>query len=234
MGSPNHIIALRQFLTNPQIDPCKELVLEVGSKNYGNTADFKTALGIPKENYIGVDMEAGENVDLVLDFTQPFEIIDRALAGKRFSLIICCSVLEHCSQPFRMAENIQKLLTPNGYVFIAAPFVWRIHAYPDDLFRYTPSGLKVLFSECEFLGEKMATGKLGEIDNLSPRHHFFRIETDDLTRSFDHKRSFGIKLTVLILKLCKALSGKLPLHRYEHLYPSVETILIGRKKETRP
>jgi len=82
MGSPNHIIALQQFLTNPQIDPCKELVLEVGSKNYGNTADFKTALGISKENYIGVDMEDGENVDLVLDFTQPFDVIDRALGGK--------------------------------------------------------------------------------------------------------------------------------------------------------
>lgn len=232
MGSPNHIIALQQFFSSPGIDPCKEQVLEVGSKNYGNTADFKTALGISEENYIGVDMEAGNNVDIVLDFTLPFEWIDKALGGKRFTFIICCSVLEHCSQPFKMAENIQKLLAPGGYIFIAAPFVWRVHAYPDDLFRYTPSGLKTLFQECEFLGEKMATGKLGEIDNLSPNHHFFRIETDDLPRAIRHKRSFGIKVSILLLKFCKMIGEKIPLQRYPHLYPPVETILIGIKKET--
>ena len=231
MGSPNHIIALKQFLKETGINLSFESVLEVGSKNYGNTADFKSEFNISQSNYTGIDMEAGENVDLVLDFTQPFEVLDKALEGKRFNLIICCSVFEHCSQPFRMAENIQRLLKSTGHVYVAAPFVWRIHAYPDDLFRYTPSGLKVLFSDCEFIGEKMATGKLGEIDNLSPHHHFFRIETDDLPRAINHKRTIGVKISILILKLCKIFGGRLPLQRYPHLYPAVETILIGRKKE---
>ena len=53
----------------------KELVgpyLEVGSKDYGSTQDLRT-LFLDRDKYIGVDMQAGPKVDVVLDLTRKFE-----------------------------------------------------------------------------------------------------------------------------------------------------------------
>ena len=118
-------------------------VLEVGSKNYGDTQDFRSLTGLC--DYIGVDMSPGDGVDCVVDLAAPFDVVDQKLKGKRFNTILCFSVLEHCDNPFQMANTISKLLMPNGSLFVGVPFVWRLHGYPDDYWRFTPSGVKKLF-----------------------------------------------------------------------------------------
>src|SRR5207248_659352 len=82
--------------------------LEVGSKNYGSTQDLRRLFS-GRGKYVGVDMAAGNGVDVVLDLTRDFAEVDRALSGERFGSIFCLSVLEHCDQPFRMADNLTRL-----------------------------------------------------------------------------------------------------------------------------
>ena len=62
-----------------------------------------------------------------------------------FDLIVCCSVLEHVDAPWLFANNVNNLSSKGGLLYIAVPFVWRFHAYPNDYFRYTHSGIKKLF-----------------------------------------------------------------------------------------
>ena len=46
------------------------------------------------ETYVGIDISEGKGVDLVLDFTDDFNEIDKRLHGERFGTIFCFSVME--------------------------------------------------------------------------------------------------------------------------------------------
>ncbi|MEA1952221.1 MAG: methyltransferase domain-containing protein [Planctomycetota bacterium] len=136
--------------------------LETGSKDYGNTQDLRhlfsaktTVNGRSKAdlNYVGVDMFDGPGVDVVADLAGHFDEIDAALGGRRFGTIFCLSVLEHCENPFAMAENLVRLLRPGGKLCVSAPFAFKLHAYPDDFWRFTPAGIQKLFEPLQFRPE---------------------------------------------------------------------------------
>lgn len=122
--------------------------LEVGSKDYGSTQNLRSFF--PGEDYVGVDISAGDGVDAVLDLTAPFEEIETVLKGRRFGTIFCLSVLEHCEQPFVMADNLSRLLREEGRLYLSVPFVARFHGYPSDYWRFTHEGVKKLFPALSF------------------------------------------------------------------------------------
>ena len=53
--------------------------------------------------------------------------------------------MEHCDQPFLMAENMTRLLKPGGRIVLSVPFAWKFHGYPSDYWRFTAEGIKKLF-----------------------------------------------------------------------------------------
>jgi len=118
-------------------------ILEIGSKDHGNTNDLRKHF--PDLPYLGVDQEAGKGVDLICDFTEPLPAIRERLGAAGFRTVICFSVMEHCKQPFTMAENITALMEPGGLLFLSVPWVWNMHGFPDDYWRFTPSAIRVLF-----------------------------------------------------------------------------------------
>jgi len=123
--------------------------LEVGSKDYGSTADLRRVLKHQGE-YTRVDMQPGPDVDLLLDLTAPFDQLDAGLGGVRFGTIFCLSVLEHCRQPFAMGENLTRLLAAGGKICLSVPFAWKYHGYPSDYWRFTQEGVKLLFPRLSF------------------------------------------------------------------------------------
>lgn len=125
-------------------------VLEVGSRDAnGNTQDF---------GGIGVDLEPGPGVDVVLDLSQGIgELTERS-----FGLIVCCSVLEHVRDPWAMARNLTRLLKPGGTIYVSVPWTWRYHAYPDDYWRFSWSGIRELFPEIEWEPAEFSTTREGE------------------------------------------------------------------------
>lgn len=134
MGDINQLLYLKQFLGG-----ASGAILEIGSKDYGSTADFRTLF--PGHPYTGVDLEAGKGVDEVVDLTKGIG----SLKENHYGLIICCSVLEHVDKPWLMAETITRLSGVGGKLFMSVPWVWRYHAYPDDYFRFSHRGIMSLF-----------------------------------------------------------------------------------------
>ncbi len=134
MGDINQVIYLKKFM--PEVSGP---VLEIGSKDYGNTSSFRDHYRT--SDYIGIDMEAGNNVDYVLDLTQGIG----KLSMDYFALGICCSVLEHVRKPWVMAENISAVIRPGGTLYMSVPWVWRYHPYPDDYYRFSWRGIIELF-----------------------------------------------------------------------------------------
>jgi hypothetical protein len=116
--------------------------LIVGSRVYNGKEDRRKRY----PNAIGMDMQAGEGVDIVINLEDTLPV---AMAWS-IDHVECMSVLEHCRHPWLMAQNIELLMRDGGTLFVTVPFVWRVHGYPDDYWRFTISGVKALFSQIEW------------------------------------------------------------------------------------
>ncbi|NWH08623.1 MAG: methyltransferase domain-containing protein [Alphaproteobacteria bacterium] len=101
------------------------------------------------KRFVGIDLEAGPNVDAVADITKPGDEFRRALPLPAFGGIICAHVLEHVRNPFVAAANLAGVLAPGGLIFVQTPWVQAFHAFPDDLWRFSVSGLMELFPGLE-------------------------------------------------------------------------------------
>lgn len=84
----------------------------------------------------------------MLDFDNGVDL-RKPIKGKKFDMGICMDLLEHVSNPFVVAKNISNSLKSGAFLFVTAPFIWEIHGYPEDYWRFTPTGIAELFSDME-------------------------------------------------------------------------------------
>lgn len=87
---------------------------------------------------------------ITLDFDNGVDLRE-PIKGKKFDYGICMDLLEHTSNPFLVAENISNSLQKGALLFITVPWVWEIHYYPKDYWRFTPQGLEELFPKMKKL-----------------------------------------------------------------------------------
>jgi hypothetical protein len=199
-------------------------ILEVGSRDYGSTPDFRALF--PGAQYVGVDQSAGAGVDVVLDLTAEFAAVDACLGGRRFSTVLCFSVLEHCAQPFRMADNLTNLTASGGHLLVGVPFSWELHAYPSDYWRFTADGVRALFPAFAFDAERsvMATSETGQMRPIEPSMYRAELSVSAARRRGDYGRLRG-----LLVRTIRRL-GLLPfIFDYRYLHPPVMLNMIGRK-----
>jgi hypothetical protein len=150
MGDKNQGIYLKRNI--PKITGP---VLEIGSKDHGNTSSFRDTFS---GEYVGVDIAPGRGVDVVWDLSNG----TGDLPLEHFELATCCSILEHVPKPWLLAENLSKLVKKGGYIFVSGPWCWRYHPYPDDYYRLSFSGIKVIFPEFTWGKFEYSTNVEGE------------------------------------------------------------------------
>lgn len=124
------------------VKPNPGRTLIVGSRVYNDKPDRRLLY----ENAVGVDMSAGEGVDVVQDLEQKVSMSQVF----SFDHVECMSVLEHSRAPWLLAANLQRMLKPGGTIFVTVPFIWAHHGYPSDYWRMTPEGVAALFPEVEW------------------------------------------------------------------------------------
>lgn len=217
MGDTNQLLFAKSFESI-----VKGPILEVGSRDYGNTQNFRELYS--GQQYLGIDMQAGKGVDQVLDLADNFESIDNALQGQRFKTVICMSVLEHCRDPFKMAKNIQSLMADDGVLLVSVPFSWEIHGYPDDYWRFTPSGVRILFQELDFKTyEGVAfAGKHDQRSSLNG--DFFKIKF-----SLKSRQLLGF-FTAFLAMCFKKLGLMRSIFGYRYIFPPIMVSMVGIKK----
>lgn len=71
--------------------------------------------------------------------------------NQRFDLILMMSVLEHVTNPFQVGQALKNILTPQGYIYIAAPFFYPVHSGAGfgDYWRFTPESMEHIFDYCK-------------------------------------------------------------------------------------
>jgi SAM-dependent methyltransferase len=108
-----------------------ELALDLGSSN--NPDDV--------ENLVKLDILCFPTVDVVGDAENlPFK-------NECFRMVISRSAFEHIRDIEAAANNIFRVLKPDGEVYIEAAFLQPLHSYPDHYYNMTVSGLENLFSD---------------------------------------------------------------------------------------
>lgn len=103
-------------------------------------------------NLINLDIStANKNPDVVADaHSLPF-------ADESLDAVYSNAVLEHVQRPWRVAEEIHRVLRPGGKVFINVPFLNVVHD-THDYFRFTDKGLDILFSRFEKIAGGVSAG----------------------------------------------------------------------------
>ena len=119
-------------------------------------------------SYIGIDVEiTGHNhrnslVDVFFNGSViPFN-------NAHFDIAIAIEVFEHLSEPSKAITEIQRVLRPNGLLFLSIPFIYGEHEMPHDFQRFTLMGLKTLVEENQFqiIELKKLNDNLGTIGQL--------------------------------------------------------------------
>ncbi|MBG0812477.1 methyltransferase domain-containing protein [Methylosinus sp. H3A] len=106
----------------------KARVVDLGAMNVNGS--YRELLPSTMD-YVGVDLEPGPGVDVVLTdvYRLPFEdgSVDVVLSGQ---------MLEHCGQFWRIFSEIHRVLKPDGLAFLIAPSSGPVHRYPVDCYRF--------------------------------------------------------------------------------------------------
>jgi SAM-dependent methyltransferase len=123
-------------------------VLEVGSKFVnGSVRPLIERFCRPRE-YVGVDIEAGKYVDVVL----PAERLVEHFGLESFDAVISTEVLEHVFDWRTVVNNMKAVLKPGGLIYITTrsrgfPY----HAYPHDYWRYEIEDMEKIFGDFEII-----------------------------------------------------------------------------------
>lgn len=119
---------------HPLPDRCK--VIDLGAMNVNGS--YKQLLAADVD-YVGIDLEPGNNVDVVLSdvYHLPFDdnSVDVVLSGQ---------MLEHCAHFWRVFSEIHRVLKPDGLAFLIAPSSGPVHRYPVDCYRFYPDAYQAL------------------------------------------------------------------------------------------
>jgi SAM-dependent methyltransferase len=118
---------------------------------------------------INIDLFPFKEVDLVADITHlPFK-------SNVADAIICDTVLEHVADISNVLDEIERVLKPQGALYISVPFMYPYHSSPDDFHRWTGSGLRRLLEERKFkvLDVGPMSGPMGTLQSVLM--HFFAI-----------------------------------------------------------
>lgn len=78
--------------------------------------------------------------------------LDRA-----FDIVICEQVLEHVREPLAAVRNLAAMCEPDGKVLISVPFLVRLHELPNDYWRFTPGGLRILLEDAGLSVDRLSS-----------------------------------------------------------------------------
>ncbi len=99
-----------------------------------------------------MDKKKGEGIDYVFDA----ESITAKQIGKKFDLVICCSLLEHVKDPKKLCSLLVKLTKPGGFLLVSVPANYRCHSDPiDTMFRPSMEELISMFQGMKIIKNKV-------------------------------------------------------------------------------
>lgn len=139
-------------------------VLDVGSYNVNGT--YRPLFREPNYHYVGADVDAGPNVDLVLRSPYRWDEV----ATDSFDVVISGQSLEHIEFFWKTLEEMVRVLKPGGLLCLVVPNQCEEHRYPVDCFRFYTDGMVALgrYAQLDVLHAHADCSPLGADDWHDP------------------------------------------------------------------
>ena len=108
--------------------------------NIGSGGPIEELLKKKVKNYYSIDIDQSRKPNEIMDIcSNNFKI------NFNPNLICIFETLEHCENPIKAVENIHKILEKGNVCLASVPFNFHIHDEPNDFFRFTEYGCKLIF-----------------------------------------------------------------------------------------
>jgi hypothetical protein len=90
-------------------------------------------------DFTGTDFREGPGVDRVEDLRR------LSYGEHEIGTALCLDTLEHCADPIAAARELHRVVSRDGGVcVISSVMLMGIHGYPNDYWRFTPEGFRIL------------------------------------------------------------------------------------------
>lgn len=109
------------------------VVHDLGSQDVNGS--YRDLFDAPRWRYVGMDMVAGDNVDLVLRTPYAW----REVASNSVDVVISGQALEHVRYVWITLLEVARILKPGGVCCLIAPSSGPEHRYPVDCWRFYPT-----------------------------------------------------------------------------------------------
>ena len=127
-------------------------VLDVGSRQVVNQKlSHRELFDLECCRYTGVDLEAGRNVDVVLDKPYGLPFDDNSM-----DVIICGQVFEHIPFFWVTALEFARVVRTDGFIILSAPSRGHVHDNPD-CWRFYEQGYAALAEFCDLRCVEVST-----------------------------------------------------------------------------
>ena len=130
---------IKKYVT--KIRKPKITVVDVGSMDFNGT--LRSLFSNHVFKYIGLDIEKGRNVDVVL--RDPYKL---PFKSRSVDVVVSTSCFEHNEMFWLTFKEMVRIVRPGGYIYLNAPYKDGIHEAPVDCWRFLPDGMKALAKWC--------------------------------------------------------------------------------------
>jgi SAM-dependent methyltransferase len=132
---PSAMQAATEFFDRFSNEFVEPTIVEIGSQNVnGSIKDVA-----PPSNYVGLDFQKGDGVDIILQDAYSFPLPDNYA-----DIVVTSSCFEHSEMFWLTFLEGVRILKPRGLFYINAPSRGQYHAYPVDCWRFYPDADKAL------------------------------------------------------------------------------------------
>lgn len=144
-----HVSVIEFFIENAEKEEFSgKRVLEVGSKYVNGSVRPIIERFLSPSEYVGVDIEPGKYVDIVV----PAEKLIEYFGRESFDVVIATELLEHVKDWRLVTRNIKGVLKRNGYAYVnTRSYGFPYHGYPYDFWRYEIDDVKRIVSDFRIL-----------------------------------------------------------------------------------
>jgi SAM-dependent methyltransferase len=112
-------------------------VADLGSQDVNGS--YRPLFDRPGWQYTGIDLVAGENVDVVLP--SPYRL---PFSAEHFDVVVSGQAFEHVEFFWLTWMEMARLIKPGGLILLIAPSRGPEHRYPTDCWRFYPDGYGAL------------------------------------------------------------------------------------------
>ncbi|HID97291.1 MAG TPA: methyltransferase domain-containing protein [Thermodesulfobacteriaceae bacterium] len=114
------------------------IIVDIGAQDIGGS--YRRFFHREKWQYIGVDLEQGANIDLVLN--DPYNWTE--IKTESVDVVVSGQTFEHIEYFWLTMKEVARILKPGGMCCIIAPSGGPEHRYPVDCWRFYPDGFRAL------------------------------------------------------------------------------------------